>query len=263
MSRAAKGINFMKPCAIKSEGLTKKFGDFTAVENLSFEISPGEIFAFLGPNGAGKTTTVKLMSGLLIPSSGTAWINGCDIVKDQQKAKQSLGYVSDQPFVYPHLTGFEFMRFVGDIYSVDEAYQKAKIPELLEMFELSKYADETTESYSHGMRQKLVIASVLLHSPSVLFLDEPLVGLDPKSARLVKEIFIELSGRGVAIFMCTHVLEIAEKLAGRAGIIHKGRLIALESISELKQKIKHGGNLEDVFLEITGGTQYIELLKYL
>ncbi len=174
-----------------------------------------------------------------------------------------MGYVSDQPFVYPYLTGLEFMRFVGDIYSVDPAYQRDKIPELLEMFELSKWADETTESYSHGMRQKLVLASVLLHSPTALFLDEPLVGLDPKSARLVKEIFCELSSRGVAIFMCTHVLEIAEKLASRAGIIHRGKIIALESVSELKQKEKNGGNLEDVFLEITGGTQYAELLKYL
>jgi ABC-2 type transport system ATP-binding protein len=253
----------MEPCAIKLEGLTKKYGAFTALDNLSFEVARGEIFAFLGPNGAGKTTTVKLMSGLLIPSSGTAYVNGYDIRKDPIKAKQSLGYVSDQPYVYPHLTGYEFMRFVGDIYSVEPGYQETKIPELLEMFELSKWADETVESYSHGMRQKLVLASVLLHRPSVLFLDEPLVGLDPKSARLVKEVFTELSGRGVAIFMCTHVLEIAEKLATRAGIIHHGKLIALESIGALKQKIKSGGNLEDVFLEITGGTQYVELVKYL
>jgi len=245
------------------EGLTKKFGGLTAVDNLSLEVARGEIFAFLGPNGAGKTTTVKLMAGLLIPSSGTACINGYDITKEPLKAKQSLGYVSDQPFVYPQLTGFEFMRFVGDIYSVEPGYQAGKIPELLEMFELSKWADETLETYSHGMRQKLVLASVLLHRPSVLFLDEPLVGLDPKSARLVKEVFAELSGRGVAIFMCTHVLEIAEKLATRAAIIHKGKLIALENIETLKHKIKSGGNLEDVFLEITGGTQYLELLKYL
>ena len=253
----------MENFAIKTERLTKKYGGLTAVDSLSFEIAKGEIFAFLGPNGAGKTTTVKLMSGLLIPSSGTAYINGFDILKEPIKAKQSLGYVSDQPFVYPQLTGFEFMRFVGDIYSVEPDYQKAKIPELLEMFELSKWADETTEAYSHGMRQKLVLASVLLHRPSVLFLDEPLVGLDPKSARLVKEAFNELSSRGVTIFMCTHVLEIAEKLASRAGIIHKGKLIALEDMGSLKQKIKSGGNLEDVFLEITGGTQYADLLKYL
>ena len=249
--------------AIKAEGLTKKFGTLAAVDNLSFEVERGEIFAFLGPNGAGKTTTIKLMTGLLIPSAGKAYINGFDISAEPLKAKQALGYVSDQPYVYPMLTGFEFMRFVGDIYSVEPAYQKSKIPELFEMFELSKWADATVESYSHGMRQKLVLASVLLHNPPVLFLDEPLVGLDPKSARLVKEIFSELSGRGVSIFMCTHVLEIAEKLATRAAIIHRGKLIALEKVSDLKQKIKSGGNLEDVFLEITGGTQYTELLKYL
>ena len=253
----------MEQSAIRAEGLTKKYGDLTAVDGLDFEIPRGEIFAFLGPNGAGKTTTVKLMSGLLVPSAGTAYINGFDIRKDPLKAKRSLGYVSDQPFVYPHLTGFEFMRFVGDVYSVESVYQKEKIPELLEMFELSKWADETAEAYSHGMRQKLVLASVLLHNPSVLLLDEPLVGLDPKSARLVKEVFLELSGRGVAIFMCTHVLEIAEKLATRAGIIQRGRMITIEDMKTLKQKIKRGGNLEDVFLEITGGTQYADLLKYL
>ena len=249
--------------AIKTEGLTKSFGSFTAVDNLNFEIEAGEIFAFLGPNGAGKTTTVKLMTGLLTPSSGTAVINGFDICKDPMNAKRSFGYVSDQPFVYPYLTGFEFMRFVGDVYKISPEEQKAKIPELLEMFELNKWADETIESYSHGMRQKLVLASVILHRPSVLFLDEPLVGLDPKSARLVKEIFNELSGRGVTIFMCTHVLEIAEKLAKRAGVIFQGKLIALETVETLKLKAKEGGNLEDVFLEITGGTEYLELLKYL
>lgn len=253
----------MNNSAIQVEGLTKKFGSLSAVDNISFEIEPGEIFAFLGPNGAGKTTTVKLMTGLLSPTAGSVHINGLDVRKDPVAAKRSFGYVSDQPFVYPYLTGFEFMRFVGDVYKVSPEEQKAKIPELLEMFELGKWSDETIESYSHGMRQKLVLASVILHRPSVLFLDEPLVGLDPKSARLVKEIFNELSGRGVTIFMCTHVLEIAEKLARRAGVIFQGKLIALESIQALKQKAKEGGNLEDVFLEITGGTEYLELLRYL
>jgi ABC-2 type transport system ATP-binding protein len=249
--------------AVKTEGLTKKFGSLVAVDNLDFEIAPGEIFAFLGPNGAGKTTTVKLLTGLLAPSAGTALVNGYDIQKDPVNAKKSFGYVSDQPFVYPYLTGFEFMRFVGDVYRVSSEEQKAKIPELLEMFEIWKWADQTIESYSHGMRQKLVLASVLLHRPKVLFLDEPLVGLDPKSARLVKEVFSELSGRGVTIFMCTHVLEIAEKLAKRAGVIFQGKLIALETIETLKQKAKQGGSLEDMFLEITGGMEYMELLKFL
>jgi ABC-2 type transport system ATP-binding protein len=253
----------MNNLAIKTEGLTKKFGSLAAVDNLNLEILPGEIFAFLGPNGAGKTTTVKLLTGLLAPTSGTAFVNGYDIQKDPLNAKRSFGYVADQPFVYPYLTGFEFMRFVGDVYRVDSREQKTKIPELLEMFELLKWGDQTIESYSHGMRQKLVLASVLLHRPQVLFLDEPLVGLDPKSARLVKEVFSELSGRGVTIFMCTHVLEIAEKLAKRAGVIFQGQLIALETIETLKQKAKAGGSLEDVFLEITGGTEYMDLLKFL
>ena len=152
---------------------------------------------------------------------------------------------------------------MGNVYHVSSKEQKEKIPELLEMFELFKWADETIESYSHGMRQKLVLASVLLHNPQLLFLDEPLVGLDPKSARLVKEVFNELSSRGVTIFMCTHVLEIAEKLAKRAGVIFQGKLIALETIEVLKQKAKTSGNFEDVFLEITGGTEYMDLLKHL
>lgn len=248
---------------IRTTGLTKQYGTLTAVDAVNLEITAGEIFAFLGPNGAGKTTTVKLLTGLLRPTSGSAVIAGFDIQKEPGAAKSCIGLVADQPFVYPYLTGFEFMRFVGDLFAVDIAEQKEKIPELLEMFELSKWSGELIESYSHGMKQKLVLASVLLHRPRVLFLDEPLVGLDPKSARLVKEIFGMLAGRGVTIFMCTHVLEIAERLAHRVGIIEQGKIIALESVSELKKNAKSNGNLEDVFLELTGGAEYSELLRYL
>lgn len=252
-----------KEITIHAAGLTKKYGTLTAVNAVELEIAAGEIFAFLGPNGAGKTTTVKLLTGLLRPTAGSAVIAGFDIQKEPAAAKACIGLVADQPFVYPYLTGFEFMRFVGDLFAVDIAEQKEKIPELLEMFELSKWSGELVESYSHGMKQKLVLASVLLHKPRVLFLDEPLVGLDPKSARLVKEIFGTLAGRGVTIFMCTHVLEIAERLAHRVGIIEQGRIIALESVSELKKSVKNSGNLEDVFLELTGGAEYSELLRYL
>jgi ABC-2 type transport system ATP-binding protein len=249
--------------AIKTTGLTKKFGALTAVDNLDIEIGFGEIFAFLGPNGAGKTTTVKLLTGLLRPTSGSASIAGFDIQKNPLEAKQAIGLVSDEPFVYQYLTGFEFMRFVGDIYAVPVGEQRARIPELLEMFELKDWSGELIETYSHGMKQKLVIASVLLHNPKVLVLDEPLVGLDPKSARLVKDILLKLSERGVAVFMCTHILEIAEKLATRVAIIQRGKLIALESVEELKKRAHGHGNLEDNFLELTGGAEYSELLKFL
>lgn len=253
----------MENLAIRITGLTKKFGELAAVDGLGLEIKYGEIFAFLGPNGAGKTTTVKLLTGLLRPTSGSAEVAGFDVQKDPIAAKRAAGLVSDEPFVYPHLTGFEYMRFVGDIYGVPAAEQKERIPELLEMFELRDWSGELVESYSHGMKQKLVIAGVLLHEPKVLVLDEPLVGLDPKSARLVKDILLKLSERGTAVFMCTHVLEIAEKLAHRVGIIQRGKLIALETVEGLRRKAAARGNLEDIFLELTGGAEYAEMLKLL
>jgi ABC-2 type transport system ATP-binding protein len=248
---------------IKTIALTKRFQDVTAVNALTLEIAPGEIFGFLGPNGAGKTTTVKLMTGLLKPTSGEAWIGGFNVQTHPREAKKILGLVPDQPYVYPQLTGKEFLRFVGDLYEVEWDHQRKKIPELLEMFELNEWGDELVETYSHGMRQKLVLAGVLLHQPRVLFLDEPMVGLDPKSARLVKEIFRELSQKGVSIFMCTHVLEIAEKLCQRIGIVQHGRMELIGSTEELRARAKMGGSLEDVFLHLTGGSDYAEMLRFL
>jgi ABC-2 type transport system ATP-binding protein len=249
--------------AIKTSGLTKIFAETPAVDGLNLNVQEGEIFAFLGPNGAGKTTTVKLLTGLLKPDAGGAEILGKDVFREPIQAKKLTGYVSDQPFVYQYLTGFEFVKFVADIYRVPQGEQKEKIPELFEMFELSSVMDDLVESYSHGMKQKLVLASVLLHKPKVIFLDEPLVGLDPKSARLVKEIFSALSKKGTTVFMCTHVLEIAEKTAHRVGIIQNGRLITTEKVSDLKKKAKENTSLEDIFLELTGGREYAGLLKYL
>jgi ABC-2 type transport system ATP-binding protein len=248
---------------IKTENLTKHFGGVAAVDGLTLEVPPGEIFGYLGPNGAGKTTTVKLLTGLLRPTAGRAWIGGVDVQAEPRRARRLLGLVPDQPYVYPLLTGVEFLRFVGDLYEVELSRQKARIPELLEMFDLSAAGAELVESYSHGMRQKLVLASVLLHEPKVVFLDEPMVGLDPKSARLVKDIFGELSRRGVTLFMCTHVLEIAEKLCGRVGIVQKGRMDPVGTVADLRARAGHGGSLEDVFLSLTGGTEYREMLKFL
>lgn len=248
---------------IRAEGLTKRFGDVTAVDALDLDIAPGEIFGYLGPNGAGKTTTVKLLTGLLRPTAGRAFIGGHDVQADPRAAKKILGLVPDQPYVYPQLTGHEFLRFLGDLYEVDGGYQKKKIPELLEMFEIADRGDELVETFSHGMRQKLVLAGVLLHQPKVLFLDEPMVGLDPKSARLVKDIFQTLARRGVTLFMCTHVLEIAERLCHRVGIVERGRVTRAGTLAELRTQSSSGGSLEDVFLSLTGGDRYRDLLRAL
>jgi len=248
---------------IQTRGLTKKFSEVTALSALDLDIPQGEIFGFLGPNGAGKTTAVKLMTGLLRPTAGVCFVGGFDVQKKPREAKRIMGLVPDQPYVYPHLTAKEFLRLVGDLYEVDFSIQLKKIPELLEMFELTSMQDELVEIYSHGMRQKLVLASILLRKPKVLFLDEPMVGLDPKSGRLVKEIFGRLSQEGVTIFMCTHILEIAEKLCHRIGIVQNGKMSFIGTTDELRAQAKGGGNLEDLFLQLTGGTGYSELLRFL
>ena len=247
---------------IELEGLCKRYGELEAVSGLDLKIEPGEIFGFLGPNGAGKTTTVKLITGLLQPSAGRVRVAGYDMATHALEAKRLMGLIPDEPFVYPKLTGAEFLRFIGELYLVPVEQQRWRIPELLEMFELTAFGGELLESYSHGMRQKLVLAGILLHEPKVLVLDEPMVGLDPKSARMAKEILQTLAKRGVTIFMCTHVLEIAEKLCRRVGIMIKGRLIALGTLEELRaQARKQGSDLEDVFLSLTGGQEYAALLK--
>jgi ABC-2 type transport system ATP-binding protein len=246
---------------IEIHGLTKRFGPLTAVDGLTLTIPPGEIFGFLGPNGAGKTTTVKMLSGLLRPSSGSARIAGFDVVLDPLEAKRRLGLVPDEPFVYPKLTGAEFLRLCGDLHGLDGGFQRRRIPELLEMFELSAWGGELLETYSHGMRQKLVLAGILLREPKALLLDEPLVGLDPKSARMAKDIFRTLASRGCAILMCTHILEIAEAICHRVGIMIEGRLSAVGTISELQRGSGGGGGLEDLFLRLTGGLEYAELLR--
>ncbi|HBL18313.1 MAG TPA: ABC transporter [Elusimicrobia bacterium] len=247
-------------------GLSKRFGDLTAVSELNLTVRPGEIYGFLGPNGAGKTTTVKLLTGLIQPTSGTARICGFDIQRQTLEAKRRIGLVPDEPFVYPKLTGAEFLRFVGDLYGVPHENQRRRIPELLEMFELGRWGGELLDTYSHGMRQKLVIAAILLHEPKALMLDEPLVGLDPKSARMAKDIFKKIASRGCAIFMCTHVLEIAERICDRVGIMIEGRLIASGTIDELRRSHGSGAgdvHLEDLFLRMTGSLEYAELLKNL
>ena len=233
--------------------LTKTFGDFKAVDGLNLHIKPGEIFGFLGPNGAGKTTTVKILSGIMRPSSGSVSIAGFDVDKQPEDAKRNLAYIPDEPFVYPKLTAWEFLRFIGDIYRVPEVEQKKRIPELFDMFDLTGVSDGLLEGYSHGMRQKLLIASVLLRKPKAILFDEPTVGLDPKSIRRFKNLLGEMAKGGAAVFMCTHILDMAEKLCSEVGIIFEGKLITRGTVADIKSAAHSGSDssLEDVFLKLT------------
>lgn len=239
---------------IEIHDLTKTFGSFKAVDSLSLKVGPGEVFGFLGPNGAGKTTTVKILSGIMRPTSGRVSVAGFDVSREPLAAKRSMAYIPDEPFVYPKLTGWEFMRFIGDLYSVPQAEQKKRVPELLETFELAAHSGELLESYSHGMKQKLLIASVLLRRPRAVLFDEPTVGLDPKSIRRFRSLLADMAASGAAVFMCTHILDMAEKLCHSVGIIYRGKLIARGSVAEVK-KMASGAlgprSLEDVFLELT------------
>jgi ABC-2 type transport system ATP-binding protein len=239
---------------IEIYNLTKTFGNFKAIDGLNLRVEPGEIFGFLGPNGAGKTTTVKILSGIMRPTSGRVSVAGCDVARDPLGAKRAMAYIPDEPFVYPKLTGWEFLRFIGDLYAVPAAEQKKRIPELLEMFELTAQSCELLESYSHGMKQKLLIASVLLRRPKAVLFDEPTVGLDPKSIRRFKGLLADIAREGAAVFMCTHILDMAEKLCHSVGIIYRGRLVARGSVADVKKMASGAAgprSLEDVFLELT------------
>lgn len=249
---------------IKTINLTKRYGKLTAVDNLNLEISSGEIFGFLGPNGAGKTTTFKLIVGLLQPTSGTVTIGGHDILKNPIEAKSLIGFIPDQPFIYPKLSGTEYLRFICGLYGLNHHEGEQRIPELLELFELSEWGSELVESYSHGMRQRLVMASAIIHKPQVIVIDEPMVGLDPRGARMVKEIFRGMSRKGVGIFMSTHTMEVAEQMCDRIGIIQDGRLIAVGTMPELRELSgAEGKHLESIFLKLTGGEEMVEIIKIL
>ncbi len=250
------------PWMIETRGLSKHFGETMAVDKLDLQVRAGEIFGFLGPNGAGKTTTIKMLVGLLRPSSGQAHIGGYDIQGQPLQAKALIGFVPDTPFLYEKLTGLEFLRFVGRLYSLDPQQAGRQAQELLEMFALSERANDLVQGYSHGMRQKLALAAALIHEPRVFFLDEPTVGLDPKSARQVKDLLRQLASRGVCIFMSTHILEIAERMCDRVGIIDRGRLLACGTMEELRAA-GGTGTLEDIFLQVTGGAEVEEMAKHL
>ena len=249
---------------IQTQNLVKSYGDKLAVNQVSFEVYGGEVFGFLGPNGAGKTTTIKMIVGLLQPTSGSVSVAGYDVNTQPLQAKAASGYVPDSPNLYAKLTGRELLRFVGDLYNLERTQAERRSEELLRMFDLSAAANDTTDSYSHGMQQKTSLAAALMHDPKVLVLDEPTVGLDPKSARLIKDLLRQLADRGAAIFLSAHILEIAERMCDRIGIINKGELIAVGSIEELRARGQSGqSSLEDIFLSLTGGAEEAAIAEVL
>lgn len=237
---------------IELKNVTKKFGSFTAVDNLSLNVKQGEFFGFLGPNGAGKTTTIKMMAGLFTPTSGQIFINGYDAFKQPIEMKQTFAYVPDQPFLYDKLTGREFLYFVGGLYKLEKKLLAQRIGEIIEHFEIGEWVDKRTEDYSQGMRQRITIAAAMVHKPKTIVIDEPMVGLDPRSAKVVKDTLKEQAKAGVTIFMSTHSLPVAEELCDRIGIIKNGRLIFLGSNGELDSlKQQYDGKFESVFIELT------------
>jgi len=249
---------------IVTQALVKRYGDKVAVNNVSLEVQAGEVFGFLGPNGAGKTTTIKMIVGLLQPTSGTVKVAGYDVQKQPMQAKAASGYVPDTPNLYAKLTGRELLRFVGDLYDLDRQHMAQRTEELLRVLDLGEAADNTIDSYSHGMQQKASLAAALMHDPKVLVLDEPTVGLDPKSARLIKDILRQMADRGSAVFLSTHILEIAERMCDRIGIINKGELVAVGTMNELRSLGKAGEvSLEDIFLGLTGGAEEAEIAEIL
>ncbi len=238
---------------IRLTGLTKHYGSFVAVDGLDLHVPQGELFGFLGPNGAGKTTTLRMIAGILKPTAGRVAIGGVDLAVDPIAAKAKLGFIPDRPFIYEKLTGAEFLRFVAGLYDQHGPLVEHRARELLALFDLEEWRDELVESYSHGMRQKLIIASAFVHRPEVIVVDEPHVGLDPKAIKILRDLFREYAARGHTIMMSTHTLATAESLCDRIGIIVNGRMHALGTMEELRTSATYGGSgLEEVFLRLTG-----------
>jgi ABC-2 type transport system ATP-binding protein len=250
---------------LRVEGATKRYGKFTAVDRLNLVVHRGEIFGFLGPNGAGKTTTIRMVAGVLQPSEGRILIGGDDLVKSPQEAKNRVGYIPDRPFLYEKLSGAEFLRFVAGLWGREGKEMEARADRLLELFSLSDWKNELVESYSHGMRQKLLISSALLHEPELIVVDEPMVGLDPRAARILKDLFRAFVARGGTIFLTTHTLEVAEALCDRIAIILGGKVIALGTMDELREQVHAGGatHLEEIFLKVTGGEAVADIVASL
>ena len=237
---------------IQLKDLTKQYGNLTAVDQLNLDIPKGEVFGFLGPNGAGKTTTIKMMGGILKPTSGSVDICGISMATEPETAKKKIGFIPDRPYLYEKLTGMEFLIFTADLYGVEEEVFPQKAEGVLKQFSLSHWSGDLIESYSHGMKQRLIMAAAMLHSPEVIIVDEPMVGLDPAGIKMVKKLFKDLSHEGVTLFMSTHTLTVAEDVCDRIGIIHKGKLLTTGSPGELKEKAQLlEADFEDVFIKLT------------
>jgi ABC-2 type transport system ATP-binding protein len=239
---------------IAVENLVKRFGSFTAVDGVSIKVEPGQIHGFLGPNGAGKTTSIRMIAGLLKPDAGRILVNGHDLSREPEAAKAALGFIPDRPFIYDKLTAGEFLRFHGGLYGMEGGDIETRITEMLEIFELGRWQNELVESFSHGMKQRLVMSAAFLHKPKAVLVDEPMVGLDPRGARLIKDIFRRMAAHGVAILMSTHTLEVAQEMCDLISIILKGKIIAHGTVADVRAM---AGNADDeltaVFLKLTGG----------
>ncbi len=232
------------------DGLTKKYGDVIAVNNISFNIEQGKIFGFIGPNGAGKTTTIKSIAGLISFDKGNITVNDCNIIKESEKAKSVMGYIPDTPFLYDKLTGKEFLYFIARIFKMTKNHIEKNIDKYASLFEFEDYMDLKTEDYSHGMKQRIIIASAFIHDPKLILIDEPMVGLDPKIAKIVKDTLRKYANNGGSVFLSTHTLSLAEEICDEIGIMNKGNIVYKGNIDNLKDKLKKD-NLEELFLEIT------------
>jgi ABC-2 type transport system ATP-binding protein len=248
---------------VRAVGLTRRYGELTALDHLDLVVHPGELFGFLGPNGAGKTTTIRLLTGLLLPSEGEAFVAGHSLTSEPRAARAALGLVPDTPFLHDKLTAREFLAFSAALYGVPADVADRRGRALLTLLELEAAADGLIEGYSHGMRQKTALAGALVHDPKVLFLDEPTIGLDPRSARTIKDLLRGLCDRGKAVFLSTHVLEIAERLCDRVAILDQGRLAVVGTMAELRQRARNQASLEEIFLGMTGGLEAADLAAYL
>ncbi len=254
---SSKTVCDVQPVAVRAEGITKMFGKVTAVADLDLTVQWGELYGFLGPNGAGKTTTIRMLNGLLKPTRGRVTIGGVDMAEDPIAAKRMIGHVPDRGYIYERLTGREFLAFVAGLYEMEARDARSRIEELVELFSLGEMAEDLIGGYSHGNRQRLIFAASMLHRPRVIIIDEPMVGLDPRGARIVKDMLRRLAGEGAAVFISTHTLPVAEELCGRVGIINHGKLIAEGTLQELRGLAPGGaGNrggcdLESMFLDLT------------
>ena len=249
---------------VRLEGVTKRYGSFTAVDDVDLAVPRGRVFGFLGPNGAGKTTTIRMIAGVLLPTGGSIVIGGDDLARSPASAKARIGYIPDRPYLYEKLSGGEFLRFVAGLWGKDGREVEERAQRLLDLFSLSEWKHELIESYSHGMRQKLLISSALIHQPELIVVDEPMVGLDPRSARILKDLFRTFVSNGGTVFLSSHTLEVVEAICDEIAIIHEGRIIARGTMDELRSQADAGeAHLEEIFLKVTGGEEVADIVASL